>query len=165
MAKRLFDTLKTCHDEEEVKSEFAKYFKIKLNTHRYKIDLYTEQALYEFKYDRNFRRKTERSKVIAQTLYYIRKLKYGSLTEPVPDTIVVVDKNEGFFVQTTTFQHFYNASAKYDWDRAASQPDPVLVTALKASKLIADIRVFSFADETEEALFVSQIDSLPALIM
>lgn len=160
MAKRLYTVLRACRDEEEVKSEFAKFFKIKLITHKYKIDLYTEQALYEFKYDRNFKSKTERAKVIAQTLYYIRKLKYGSLTEPVPDTIVVIDKNEGFYVRTTDFQHFYNASAKYDWDRAASQPDPNLIAALRASKLIADIQVFEFADEAEESLFIDQIFSL-----
>lgn len=28
MAKRLFDMLKHCQEEEEVKAEFAKYFKI-----------------------------------------------------------------------------------------------------------------------------------------
>ena len=40
MAKRLYDLLKYCQEEEEVKAEFAKYFKIKYNT-RQRIDLYT----------------------------------------------------------------------------------------------------------------------------
>ena len=34
MAKRLYNILSVCNDEEEVKSEFAKFFKIKLVTHK-----------------------------------------------------------------------------------------------------------------------------------
>lgn len=157
MAKRLYNVLSKCRDEEEVKSEFAKYFKIKLVTHKYKIDLYTESTLFEFKYDRNFKSKTERAKVVAQTLYYIRKLKFGGSTDPVPDAICVVDKNEGFFVRTKDFHHFYSASAKYDWDRAASQPCPVLVSELKKSALISEIHVYNFSDENEEDLFSNSV--------
>lgn len=157
MAKRLYNMLMYCNDEEEVKSEFAKFFKIKLITHKYKIDLYTNNTLFEFKHNRNFKSKTERAKVIAQTLYYVRKLKFGTITDPVPETICVVDKNEGFFVCTTDFHQFYNASAKYDWDRAASQPCPKLVEALKQSQLISDIKVFHFENPAEEDLFVNQV--------
>lgn len=157
MAKRLYNVLSKCNNEEEVKLEFAKYFKIKLVTHKYKIDLYTESTLFEFKYDRNFKSKTERAKVIAQTLYYIRKLKFGGLTDPVPDTICVVDKNEGFFIRTKDFHHFYSASAKYDWDRAASQPCPTLIAELKKSHLISEIHVYNFEDENEEELFANSV--------
>jgi len=157
MAKRLYNMLMYCNDEEEVKSEFAKFFKIKLITHKYKIDLYTNNTLFEFKHNRNFKSKTERAKVIAQTLYYVRKLKFGTITDPVPEAICVVDKNEGFFVRTTDFHQFYNASAKYDWDRAASQPCPKLVEALKQSQLISDIKVFHFENPAEEDLFVNQV--------
>ena len=69
----------------------------------------------------------------------------------------MVDKNEGFFVRTTDFHQFYNASAKYDWDRAASQPCPKLVEALKQSQLISDIKVFHFENPAEEDLFVNQV--------
>ena len=31
MAKRLYDVLKDCNKEEEVKSEFCKFFKMKIN--------------------------------------------------------------------------------------------------------------------------------------
>ncbi|MBE6850995.1 MAG: hypothetical protein E7504_04550 [Ruminococcus sp.] len=157
MAKRLYDLLVLCKDEEEVKSEFAKFFKIKLVTHKYKIDLYTNNTLFEFKHDRNFKSRTERAKVIAQTLYYVRKLKFGASTDPVPETICIVDKNEGFFVRTRDFHLFYNASAKYDWDRAASQPCPVLVESLKQSPLIADIHMYRFENPAEEDLFVNHV--------
>lgn len=154
MAKRLYDLLKFCSEEEEVKSEFAKYFKIKINTHYYKIDLYTEGTLFEFKLDKNLKNQNIRATIVAQTMYYIRKIKYGTLTIPVPDTICVVDKNEGFFLRTKDFFQFYNASAKYDWDRAASKPCPILINALKNSKLIKDVHVYNFADPNEEELFI-----------
>lgn len=159
MSKRLYDVLSKCNDEEEVKSEFAKFFKIKLVTHKYKIDLYTESILFEFKYNRNFKSKTERAKVVAQTLYYIRKLKFGGSTDPVPETICIVDKNEGFFVSTKEFHQFYNASAKYDWDRAASQPCPILVEALKKSSLISQIHIHNFDDVNEEEYFINIINA------
>lgn len=68
-----------------------------------------------------------------------------------------MNKNEGFFVRTKDFHQFYNASAKYDWDRAASQPCPILVAALKSSPLITDIHVYRFEDAAAEELFVNNI--------
>ena len=156
MAKRLYDLLRDCQEEEEVKAEFAKYFKIKYNT-RQKIDLYTPEILFEFKLDWNFRSKSVRAKAVAQTLYYIRKLKYGKSNEPVPPTICVADKNEAFLVQTADFHTFIKASKKYDWDRAASQPCPVLVDALKQSKIIDDIHVYSLENSEDERNFVDDI--------
>ena len=156
MAKRLYDLLKCCQEEEEVKAEFAKYFKIKYNT-RQRIDLYTPKILFEFKLDQNFKSKSVRAKAVAQTLYYIRRLKYGKSQEPVPPTICVVDKNEAFLLQTSDFHTFYTASRKYDWDRAASQPCPILVDALKQSKVIADVHVFSFENPEDEKNFVDDI--------
>ena len=152
MAKRLFDMLKHCQEEEEVKAEFAKYFRIKYNT-RNRIDLYTPQILFEFKHCQNFKSRTVRAKAVAQTLYYIRRLKYGKNNDPVPPTICIVDKDEGFFVTTSDFSSFINASKKYDWDRAASQPCPILVEALKQSKLIENIHVYSFENVEDEAQF------------
>ena len=156
MAKRLYDLLKNCQEEEEVKAEFAKYFKIKYNT-RNRIDLYTPQILFEFKHCQNFKSRTVRAKAVAQTLYYIRRLKYGKTNDPVPPTICIVDKNEGFFVTTSDFSSFINASKKYDWDRAASQPCPILVEALKQSKLIENIHVYSFESVEDETQFIDAV--------
>ena len=164
MAKRLYELLRNCKEEEEVKAEFAKYFKIKYNT-RNRIDLYTPQVLYEFKLDQNFKKKSSRAKAVAQTLYYVRRLKYGTSTDPVPPTICIVDKNEGFLVKTSDFASFYTATRKYDWDRAASQPCPVLVDALRESKLIENIHVYSFEQVADETQFIETIavQSQPSL--
>ena len=51
--KHLYESLRTCAKEEEVKAEFCKFFKMKIFALR-GIDHYTENVLFEFKYDRGF---------------------------------------------------------------------------------------------------------------
>ena len=127
--KHLYDSLCPCQKEEEVKAEFCKFFKMKIFALR-GIDHYTEQVLFEFKYDRNFRNPENVARVLAQTMYYARLLKYGAgLTKyPLPPCICVVDKNEAFFAETKDYAKFYAAKGdRYDWDRAPSTPCPKLV--------------------------------------
>ena len=127
--KHLYDSLRGCAKEEEVKAEFCKFFKMKIFALR-GIDHYTERVLFEFKYDRNFRNAENVARVLAQTMYYARLLKFGAgLTKyPLPPYICVVDKNEAFFAETKDFAKFYAAKGdRYDWDRAPSTPCPKLV--------------------------------------
>ena len=127
--KHLYDSLKPCAKEEEVKAEFCKFFKMKIFALR-GIDHYTENILFEFKYDRNFRNPENVARALAQTMYYARMLKYGAgLTKyPLPPYICVVDKNEAFFAETKDYARFYTSkSDRYDWDRAPSTPCPKLV--------------------------------------
>ena len=127
--KRLCDSLRPCQKEEEVKAEFCKFFKMKIFALR-GIDHYTEHVLFEFKYDRNLKNPENVARVLAQTMYYARLLKYGAgLTKyPLPPVICVVDKNEAFFADTKDYVKFYAAKGdRYDWDRAPSTPCPKLV--------------------------------------
>lgn len=127
--KRLCDSLRLCQKEEEVKAEFCKFFKMKIFALR-GIDHYTEHVLFEFKYDRNLKNPENVARVLAQTMYYARLLKYGAgLTKyPLPPVICVVDKNEAFFADTKDYVKFYAAKGdRYDWDRAPSTPCPKLV--------------------------------------
>ena len=127
--KRLYDSLRPCQKEEEVKAEFCKFFKMKIFALR-GIDHYTEHVLFEFKYDRNFKNAENVARVLAQTMYYARLLKFGAgLTRyPLPPVICVVDKNEAFFAETKDYAKFYAAKGdRYDWDRAPSTPCPKLV--------------------------------------
>ena len=127
MAKRLYDVLKDCKKEEEVKAEFCKFFKMKINALK-SIDHYTPTILFEFKYDRNFRNAGTIAHVIAQTMYYARLLKFSLTKCALPPYIGVVDKNEAFFVETKRFSKFYSSqTSRYDWDRAPSTPCPNLV--------------------------------------
>ena len=133
MAKRLYDVLKDCNKEEEVKSEFCKFFKMKINALK-SIDHYTPTILFEFKYDRNFKNAGTIAHVIAQTMYYARLLKFNLTKYALPPYICVVDKNEAFFVETRLFSKFYSSqTSKYDWDRAPSTPCPNLVADIAAA--------------------------------
>ena len=133
--KHLYDSLRACAKEEEVKAEFCKFFKMKIFALR-GIDHYTERILFEFKYDRNFRNPENVARTLAQVMYYARMLKFGAgLTKyPLPPYICVVDKNEAFFAETKDYAKFYAAKGdRYDWDRAPSTPCPRLVGDVLAS--------------------------------
>ena len=152
MAKRLYDVLSSCKKEEEVKEQFVKFFKIKLNALK-QIDHYSEEILYEFKLNKNFRNIHNIATVIAQTMYYARALKYGKIPNPLSPIICIVDKDEAFFFETKKFQKFYS-SEKYDWDRCASYPDPKLVVAIEQFDLIRDIHIYNFSNPQEELSFI-----------
>ena len=133
--KHLYDSLRGCAKEEEVKAEFCKFFKMKIFALR-GIDHYTERVLFEFKYDRNFRNQENVARTLAQVMYYARQLKFGAgLTKyPLPPWICVVDKNEAFFAETKDYARFYAAKGdRYDWDRAPSTPCPKLVGDILSS--------------------------------
>ena len=59
--------------EDEVRGIYATYFKIKYNT-SHRNDLYTPQVLFEFKADKNFHNLKALATILAQSLYYIRRL-------------------------------------------------------------------------------------------
>jgi len=157
MSKRLYDILKSCKKEEEVKSEVAKFFKFKINADGL-IDHYSENILWEFKLNKNFKNIGNMSAVIAQTMYYARFLKYGRTDKPLPRHILAIDKNEAFIFETATYKPYYT-NDKYDWDRAASCPDPALVEAIKKSKHTSKIHVYDFSVLEDENNFIDMYHS------
>ena len=160
--KSLYARFSACNKEEEIKSEFCKFFKAKLKAVG-GIDHYSENVLFEFKYDKNFRQKNVVAAVLAQTMYYVRWLKYGTSNLGIPPYICVIDKNEAFFAETKKFERFFTADdSKYDWDRAPSTPCPKLVEALNDYKAIDSIQVFNLTLEAEEKAFVSMCETLRA---
>ena len=159
MKKSLYSRFATCNKEEEIKSEFCKFFKVKLNAIR-GIDHYSENVLFEFKYDRNFKQRGVVASVLAQTMYYVRWLKYGASNLGIPPYICVIDKNEAFFTETKKFERFFTADdSKYDWDRAPSTPCPKLVSDLEKNKVLDSIQVFNLTLEAEEKAFVSMCEN------
>ena len=160
MAKSLYEAMKDCQKEEEVKSEFCKFFKMKINALK-AIDHYTPNVLFEFKLDRNFRKTANIAVVIAQTMYYARLLKFSLTKFVLPPYICVVDKNEAFFIETKTYAKFYSSTAaKYDWDRAASTPCPNLVSDIASELADATKRippyVYDLTLPAEEEQFVAK---------
>ena len=144
--------------EEEVKSAFCSAFELELDASS-RIDLYTPQALFEFKYQINLTSIAGRSKVIAQTMYYLRRLKLGSDPRPIPPIIGGVDKNHAFFTATAAYKGVYG-SAAYDWDRAPSTPDPRIVLAVAAIAETRDAHVYSFQLDASYDNFVDRLFSI-----
>ena len=157
--KSLYENLRFCKKEEEVKSEFCKFFKMKINALR-GIDHYTEHVLFEFKFDRNFKLPENIARTLAQVMYYARLLKYGSgLTRyPLPPYICVVDRNEAFFAETKEFSRFYTSQTdRYDWDRAPSTPCPNLVAdILKSFDKTKTPYIYDLTNSAEESQFVEK---------
>ena len=136
MKKTLYASLASCQNEEEVKQGFCNFFKMKIDAARGKIDHYTEQILFEFKHDLNFQKLSYVATVLAQVMYYARKLKFsaGLTRYPLPPIICGINKKQAFFALMKDYKKFYTAKGDcYDWDRAPSTPCP---------KLVADVLAF-----------------------
>jgi hypothetical protein len=145
-----------CNSEEEVKSEFARAFKLKIDT-RQRMDLYTQNILYEFKYEKNLNQMSQRAQFVAQLLYYVRELKFGATNLSIPKVLCVVDRNEAFFVSTVACKAVYdNADLHFDWDRAASTPCPNVVAAVAKIKAISEAKVHNFGNKEDFENFVRQ---------
>ncbi len=159
---RLYTILSSCKKEEEVKAEFAKYFKFKINADK-RYDHYSKQILYEFKLSKNFKNLKARATVIAQTIYYIRDIKYGKNAKPIPPYVCVVDKDEAFIFETKEYHKFYtNNKNKYDWDRTASLPCPKLVADIENFSTTKLIHVYELINHHEEEQFVITLKNYAA---
>ena len=159
MKKNLFQTLAEANTEEELNNFFAKRFKIKLATKNF-IDLYTTQILFEFKLDKNLKNPQTLAEIVAQTLYYVRRLKFGNDYRPVSQNICIVTKNFAAIFKTDTFSAFYDDKNAYDWDLAPSSPCKVLVNSLSNSELIINAKIYDLSVYTVEIEFATRINDI-----
>ena len=159
MKKNLFQTLAEANTEEELKNFFAKRFKIKLATKNF-IDLYTTQILFEFKLDKNLKNPQTLAEIVAQTLYYVRRLKFGNDYRPVSQNICIVTKNFAVIFQTESFAAFYDDNNSFDWDLRPSSPCKVLVNDLSNSELIINAKIYDLSVYTVEIAFVAEIEKI-----
>lgn len=112
--------LNSADTEEVVKATYATYFKIKYDTSHYH-DLYTKQVLFEFKTDKNFHNLKALATILAQSLYYVRRLKYIEVEKVIPFFICLADKNEATITETRKWSSYYSNDA-YDWERPQASP-------------------------------------------
>lgn len=154
--KPLSEILADAATEEELKNFFAKYFRIKLSTKNY-IDLYTAQILFEFKFDAPLTSIQTRATCIAQTLYYIRRLKFGNEIRTPSKNICVVTRGAAIFFPTEKFSAFIRRKT-YDWDLAPSSPCKKLVADLAASEIICAAHVYNFAEAEDADNFIELIN-------
>lgn len=98
------------------------------------IDLYGAGVLFEAKLSSDLNDGATVAKCLAQALYYLRRVVLGQVTleEPVK-ALAAIDSDEAVFATITPYIEEL-IGGKYDWSRAASDPDPVLVEKTKAIK-------------------------------
>ena len=157
-SKYLNDILAATETEEDLKFAFAKYMKLKPSSKNF-VDLYTPKILFEFKFNANFTRLHERAKVIAQALYYIRRLKFGRDDRPLSQNICIVAKKFGVLFPTKTFADFYENDS-YDWDLRASSPCKNLVNALEDCDAVKTAHVYELDDFGDCMNFVTLIQNI-----
>jgi hypothetical protein len=144
--------LRKAKTEEDVKHAYAVHFDLDYDT-EFRHDLYSPEVFYEFKFSRGLQKREARAAVIAQVLYYIRRLRFGHADKVVPPVICVADGKQAFFTQTNKWRKFYSNDAKFDWELAPSTPDPKLVTDLTSFAETSNIKVFDVLDEGEYEMF------------
>ncbi|TAF71914.1 MAG: hypothetical protein EAZ53_17245, partial [Bacteroidetes bacterium] len=145
--------------EEEVKSVFAKCFAIQYNTSD-KHDLYTPQVLFEFKYDKKLSSLKTRASVLAQILYYVRRLRFGKyIDKSIPPALCLADENEAILFETFVWRDYYNDTIKYDWDLAPSNPDQNLIKDLSEDAKLINNHVFNLLVQTEYNIFANLLST------
>lgn len=150
--------LKSAQTEEDVKACYASYFKISYNT-KDRHDLYTPHVLFEFKLDKNLQNLKALATVLAQTLYYIRRLKYTEVGKIIPFSICLADKNEAVITKTSKWSNYYSSDT-YDWERAPSKPDQKLIDHLVKEPMLSEIHVYKITQKGEFSAYESALKKI-----
>lgn len=149
--------LSLAKSEETVKVIYSKYFNIIYDASD-RHDLYTPQILFEFKYDKNFENLKNKATILAQTLYYIRKLKFQDVNKVIPFFICLADVNEALLTETSKWSTYYSNDS-YDWLRPASKPDPKLIDHLVKEPETSKIHVYKITRKGEHAAFKKNLEN------
>lgn len=151
--------------EEVVKATYAACFKIKYNTSHHH-DLYTPQVFFEFKTDKNFHNLKALATILAQSLYYIRRLKYIAVGQAIPFFICLADKNEAAITETSKWSTYYSNDT-YDWERPASKPDTKLIDHLVKEPETSKLHIYKVIQKGDHAAFKKNLENAlnPQLIL
>jgi hypothetical protein len=151
------NNLENAKTEEVVKATYATYFKIKYDTSHHH-DLYTPQVFFEFKAERNFDNLKALATILAQSLYYIRRLKYVEVEKTIPFFICLADNNEALITETQKWSNYYSNEA-YDWQRPASKPDPKLIDHLVKEPETGKLHIYKVTQKAEHAAFKQNLEN------
>lgn len=159
------NSLENAKTEEVVKSTYAKFFNLKYDTSHHH-DLYTPQVFFEFKADKNFHNLKAIATILAQTLYYIRRLKYFEIEKVIPFFICLADNNEATITETRKWTTYYTNDA-YDWELPPSKPDPKLIDHLVKEPETSKLHIYSVSKKQEfESFKINLKNALnPQMIM
>jgi len=145
------DRLDKATTEEDVKGAYTQYYNIKYDT-AYRMDLYTPQILFEFKIDKNLRNLKSISTVLAQPLYYVRRLKYGKIEKPIPYYICLATKKEAALIEIKNWISYYT-NDNYNWGNLASKPDDKLIDHLIKEPETSNIHIYNILKKQEHEIF------------
>jgi hypothetical protein len=151
----LVQILAAATNEEEVKAAYIREFSLPVKTQE-RHDLVVDKIMFEFKYSVKLSDPEVASKVISQVIYYVNRLfRKGRLDEI--EYIVIADKDEARLFRVTEFQLFYE-STEYQWDTfRPSSPDPQLISAIRASKILESNRTHHLTSQEDLHLFSSRL--------
>ena len=123
----LKDRLGRAKREEDVKAAWARALGLDYDTSE-DIDLYTPQVLFEFKHVAALTPAGRCAQVLAQTMYYLRRLRLGHDRRAVPPMLALIDCDTVVLSPVADWREvFGEIESRFDWDLAPSQPDPRLV--------------------------------------
>ena len=151
---KLLALLDKAQTEEDVKAAWAKTLGIDYNTSD-DHDLYTPQVLFEFKFDRQLAQAASRAPVVAQVMYYLRRLKFGESKKAIPAYFCIADKTACAIGEVAHWRVLFTDDAgHFDWDLRPSSPDPALVAAVRKHPAFDKLhpRVLHIAPEAQSAL-------------
>jgi hypothetical protein len=143
--------------EETVKFIYAKYFNISYDTSN-RHDLYTPQVLFEFKLDKNFNNLKALATTLAQSLYYIHRLKFHEVKKTIPYFICLADVNEASITETRKWSTFYSNDS-YDWERPASKPDPKLIDHLVKEPETGKLHIYKVIQKGDHSAFKKNLEN------
>ena len=149
--------LHNANTEEVVKATYATYFKIKYDTSHHH-DLYTKSVFFEFKTDKNFQNLKILATILAQSLYYIRRLKYFEVDKPIPFYLCLADKNGAILTETNKWNNYYTSDI-YNWERPASKPDEKLIDHLVKEPETSKIHVYNITKQQEHQIFKNKLEN------
>lgn len=146
----LHGKLQRAKTEEDVKGAWTKCLDLEYDTAD-DIDLYTPQVIFEFKYGADLLKLHNAAPVIAQTLYYLRRLKRGLGSKGIPAAFALIDRSSVVLGQVGDWRDvFIDEEERFDWDLRPSSPDPRLVATILGHPAFRAVQAFSM-ESTEQA--------------
>ncbi len=156
----LLKLLNKSKTEEEVKAAWAKCFELEYDTAD-DIDLYTPQVLFEFKFDKELTQIPQLAAVIAQVMYYLRRLKFGYSKKGIPPAFCIADRNECVMCTVTDWRDLYlDAAEEFDWDLPPSSPDSKLIAAVKKHEVFKTLQVLDLRIDAEAQAIFQKLNNL-----
>ncbi|WP_294764577.1 hypothetical protein [uncultured Rhodoferax sp.] len=154
----LHKKLQRAKTEEDVKGAWTKCLDLDYDTAD-DIDLYTPQVIFEFKYSADLLNVQHAAPVIAQTLYYLRRLKRGLGRKAIPGAFALIDRTSVVIGQVGDWRDiFTDAEERFDWDLRPSSPDPRLVATVLGHPAIRAVRAFSMESTEQSAAALRALD-------